>query len=266
MGGRQSKMEQAESDQARRAQAAAPPNSTHVNINANGNANDATKPPLPTIAVPSNTALDPAHEQPQTPSSPQSRSRRGSFSFLRRSRSREITSKAGPESGRKLSRRKNRAVSKEEATKQQVGIAPQLPSYHNLPQMNTPFVDGASETPNNASASASASAQPPLSSSANFRASPQVNTAEKPVSRSGYNPNAFYQRHQMADRNPATPSPQPATAATSSSSPQPSSHDSYARTESMKNRGRYSYATAGVNGNVNSPRRVRRRKDPTPFK
>ena len=44
-----------------------------------------------------------------------------------------------------------------------------------------------------------------------------------------------------------------------------SSHVS--RTESMANRGRYSYAssTAAVN-NVNSPRRVRRRKDPTPFK
>ena len=39
------------------------------------------------------------------------------------------------------------------------------------------------------------------------------------------------------------------------------------RSESMTNRGRYSYAnsTASVNA-VNSPRRVRRRKDPTPFK
>lgn len=40
------------------------------------------------------------------------------------------------------------------------------------------------------------------------------------------------------------------------------------RSESMTNRGRYSYAssTAQTQGNVNSPRRVRRRKDPTPFK
>lgn len=40
------------------------------------------------------------------------------------------------------------------------------------------------------------------------------------------------------------------------------------RSSSMTNRGRYSYAssTAQVGGNVNSPRRVRRRKDPTPFK
>jgi hypothetical protein len=41
--------------------------------------------------------------------------------------------------------------------------------------------------------------------------------------------------------------------------------DPYARTESMTHRGRYSYASSAVS-NVSSPRRVRRRKDPTPFK
>ncbi|KAI9893393.1 MAG: hypothetical protein M1814_006690 [Vezdaea aestivalis] len=40
--------------------------------------------------------------------------------------------------------------------------------------------------------------------------------------------------------------------------------DPYARTESMANRGRYSYASSAVS-TINSPRRVRRRKDPTPF-
>jgi hypothetical protein len=41
--------------------------------------------------------------------------------------------------------------------------------------------------------------------------------------------------------------------------------DPYARTESMTHRGRYSYASSAVS-TLNSPRRVRRRKDPTPFK
>lgn len=41
--------------------------------------------------------------------------------------------------------------------------------------------------------------------------------------------------------------------------------DPYARTESMTNRGRYSYASSSVT-TVNNPRKVRRRKDPTPFK
>ena len=41
--------------------------------------------------------------------------------------------------------------------------------------------------------------------------------------------------------------------------------DPYSRTESMANRGRYSYASSTVS-TLNSPRRVRRRRDPTPFK
>lgn len=40
--------------------------------------------------------------------------------------------------------------------------------------------------------------------------------------------------------------------------------DPYARTESMTHRGRYSYASSAVS-TINSPRRVRRRKDPTPY-
>lgn len=41
-------------------------------------------------------------------------------------------------------------------------------------------------------------------------------------------------------------------------------YDPYPRTESMTHRGRYSYASS-QHSTVNSPRRVRRRKDPTPF-
>ncbi|CEJ57149.1 Putative Septin [Penicillium brasilianum] len=40
--------------------------------------------------------------------------------------------------------------------------------------------------------------------------------------------------------------------------------DPYARTESMTHRGRYSYASSAVS-TVNNPRRIRRRKDPTPY-
>ncbi|KAI9733343.1 MAG: hypothetical protein M1834_003427 [Cirrosporium novae-zelandiae] len=52
-------------------------------------------------------------------------------------------------------------------------------------------------------------------------------------------------------------------AALGGSSGQPAT-DPYARTESMTHRGRYSYASSAVS-TINSPRRVRRRKDPTPF-
>jgi hypothetical protein len=45
----------------------------------------------------------------------------------------------------------------------------------------------------------------------------------------------------------------------------PESIDPYARTESITHRGRYSYASSAVS-TINSPRRLRRRKDPTPYK
>ena len=51
----------------------------------------------------------------------------------------------------------------------------------------------------------------------------------------------------------------------SASSPAPSAEDPYGRTESMTHRGRYSYASSAISS-INSPRRVRRRKDPTPYK
>lgn len=41
--------------------------------------------------------------------------------------------------------------------------------------------------------------------------------------------------------------------------------DPYARSESMTHRGRFSYASSAVS-TINSPRRLRRRKDPTPYK
>lgn len=67
---------------------------------------------------------------------------------------------------------------------------------------------------------------------------------------------------------PALPRPQSGFAAAAPpplSSPTADSIDPYARTESMTHRGRYSYASSAVS-TVNSPRRIRRRKDPTPYK
>ncbi|KAI9374112.1 septin [Aspergillus egyptiacus] len=45
----------------------------------------------------------------------------------------------------------------------------------------------------------------------------------------------------------------------------PDYSDPYARTESMTHRGRYSYASSYVSTATNNPRRLRRRKDPTPY-
>lgn len=84
---------------------------------------------------------------------------------------------------------------------------------------------------------------------------------------SNYNPGALNFSRPSVDRgsrmtqnqNMASAAPVPG------SSPSYMDYDPYPRTESMTNRGRYSYASSQHSA-VNSPRRVRRRKDPTPFK
>ena len=67
--------------------------------------------------------------------------------------------------------------------------------------------------------------------------------------------------------SPSRPSMDPAYSVVSVPPPIPTGAwvDPYARTESMTHRGRYSYASSAIS-TINSPRRVRRRKDPTPFK
>ncbi|KAL4800526.1 hypothetical protein BDV19DRAFT_375754 [Aspergillus venezuelensis] len=64
--------------------------------------------------------------------------------------------------------------------------------------------------------------------------------------------------------SPLSPSSQPRASRSAMSTPVPPDNDPYARTESMTHRGRYSYASSYVS-TVNNPRRLRRRKDPTPY-
>lgn len=61
------------------------------------------------------------------------------------------------------------------------------------------------------------------------------------------------------------PRPQSVSRSTMSTPVKPESSDPYARAESMANRGRYSYVSSAASS-VNNPRRLRRRKDPTPYK
>ncbi|EFR02500.1 Sep4b [Nannizzia gypsea CBS 118893] len=65
-----------------------------------------------------------------------------------------------------------------------------------------------------------------------------------------------YQTRPVMDVPPVPPLPPGARAALS--------RDPYAASDSMTHRGRYSYASSAVS-TINSPRRVRRRKDPTPY-
>jgi hypothetical protein len=205
-----------------------------------------TKPPNPLNptykeASPDNTAL-PQLPQSNGDTQPTAGPRRSSFGFLRRKSSSETRGGHRSASGSKMSR-KQKALAQEEALRRQREAAmlpkqpPRLPTHSPLPQID--HFGGADERPDSvAIVSNRAGAYNP-------------------------NPNPNFSRPSVEQRAaPNAHGPMP---------PMPESvssymdFDPYPRTESMTHRGRYSYASSAIS-TVNSPRRVRRRKDPTPFK
>lgn len=188
--------------------------------------------------------------------------RRPSFSFLRRQRTSEPhpAARNASASGRSISARTISGVSiagrkagnkqkeeQEELLRQQKEAAalskqpPRLPPHPPLPKINTFGVD----------------ASRPGS----------VAIVPSRVDGDSRRPSEIYGRppveYRMVTSPPYNVPPVPPI-------PDSSPADLYARTESMTNRGRYSYASSAVStmtlNTLNSPRRVRRRKDPTPFK
>ncbi|KAF2747471.1 hypothetical protein M011DRAFT_443271 [Sporormia fimetaria CBS 119925] len=164
--------------------------------------------------------------------------RRSSFNFLRRKSSSETRNGHRSVSGGKMSK-KAKALAQEEALRKQREAAmlpklpPQLPSHSPLPRIDN-FGGGIDD------------GRPDSVAIISNRAG-------------SYNlprPSAEY-RGAPAHSGPAPPLP--ANAASFMD------YDPYPASESMTNRGRYSYASSAVSAAVNNPRRVRRRKDPTPF-
>lgn len=144
---------------------------------------------------------------------------------------------------------------------------PRLPSHHPLPGM--PTFGGEDARPDsiamfNQNAHSNRGpppssythnyVQPPAQTAANF--SRPGNVAMAPAQRDNSSSPAYALRGASASASPT-----PAGIATVNGD------ESTERTGSMTNRGRYDYtAAAAQSGHVNSPRRMRRRKDPTPFK
>ncbi|KAI4178910.1 MAG: hypothetical protein LQ346_007321 [Caloplaca aetnensis] len=175
--------------------------------------------------------------------------RRPSFSFLRRSKSREgaprtvsqegarRSSSGGSLSGRKLSKKK--LVLEREREMRQENIPPFPPRIPDIPRTQTlQTFGGENDRPDSV---AIVSGKPDEYKSARSfsqvsRGSPRLavthNVPVPPI------PMGF-----LGPRSPVDPS---------------------GRAESMTNRGRHSYASSAVS-TVNGPRRLRRRKDPTPF-
>lgn len=202
-------------------------------------------PPSSNVAPsPEPTASHPNRLQKSQSGEPQHGPRRGSFSFLRRQKSKDGGNGLRSASGSKMGK-KQKALAEEQLRQQQAIPAqpPRLPTHAPLPQMNTFGGDSAEVRPDSiAIMSNRLGSYSPAGSRV-----PQGhgNTVQPPYG------------------VPVPPIPGPKSAARNTSNG--GYVDPYARTESMTHRGRYSYASSAVS-TLNSPRRVRRRKDPTPFK
>ena len=129
--------------------------------------------------------------------------------------------------------------------------APSLPIHSPLPVINTESF-GSKQQPTS----------PPLSPSRNFSRP----NAMAPLSSNGSNSSSS-PAHALRASQQLSSSSSPAA------DPRGRTNGEYvphmkqsSRHESITNRGRSSYSSSMIGGNVSSPRRIRRRKDPTPFK
>jgi hypothetical protein len=162
--------------------------------------------------------------------------RRGSFSFLRRSKSGDRVSSVRSVSGGKLSKKQRILAREQEMQREQIpGQAPMIPDLPLAPQLQT--FGGEDARPDSVAIVSNRMGKFGRDKSV-LRDS--MDTSSSP-------------RYYDVPIPPVPPELQSGQV------------DPYARTESMTNRGRYSYASSMVSG-INTPRRLRRRKDPTPFK
>ncbi len=171
--------------------------------------------------------------------------RKGSFNFLRRSKSRErsVSERSTPQ--RKLSKKERSRKRDQEMLQQQIPSAPpRIPIVPHPPDLQT-FGGDAARLDNGAIMSNRAGGS--------FQYRLAQKTSQEAMGSDMY-------RGMSVPPVPPIPSIPGVT-------PIPTSPyvDQYARTESMAHRGRASYASSAIS-TINSPRKIRRRKDPTPFK
>ena len=187
--------------------------------------------------LPSPTAADDASKLPPE--------RRSSFNFLRRQKS------ADSANNRKTLKKQKHMQVQQPAVPP---IPPQLPTHAPLPQINS--FGGENARPGRY--------YDPFSADGGSNNLNVNNSAGARISTSSYQPVARPMTNSSGLPPHGVPIP-----------PIPNSlpvsrngdFDPYATAESMTHRGRYSYASSAVSGGgINGPRRVRRRKDPTPFK
>lgn len=189
----------------------------------------ATSPTTSSHPSTNNTTTDPSAQHKIDPN------RRSSFGFLRRQKSTEGSHKSGMLS----KKHKGYQYPPQQSVPR---VPPQLPTPAPLSVMDSTSFIGEN-------------AQQQYASRGYVSPGGSSYTSTSPLHQSSYPPN-----YEV----PVPPMPAGMTPYSRNGD-----YDPYARTESMTHRGRYSYASSAISAgtsNINSPRRVRRRKDPTPFK
>ena len=170
--------------------------------------------------------------------------RRPSFSFLRRSKSQERSAPQRSVSGGKLTKKQRSHVREQEMLKEQIPQRP--PKIPDLPPPPPALQSFGGEDPRPDSLAI-------ISNRAGgYNYHPRTISSVSRASFSQPSPGMY--------SNVPIP-PIPVGPVELNGEPV----DSLGRTESMTNRGRYSYASSAVS-TINNPRKMRRRKDPTPFK
>jgi len=202
-------------------------------------------PAVDTVIVPEATALSSSESEEQANSEQSRPRRRGSFSFLTRSKSHEIPITRNP-SGRKMLRNKKlRDQEERRRQEQQMPAVPQapptLPSLPNMEPMDDARPDSIAIVSGRGH---------------NYRSSPPPANFSRPGAK------------QTSVSNSSMPSMSSTGSLSNPNSygvPLPPMPNSLPRTESIVSRGRESYAPS-ISASMQSPRRMRRRKEPEAFK
>jgi len=171
--------------------------------------------------------------------------RKASFSFLRRSKSRERSVSGSSTSQRKLSKKDRFRMREQEMMQEQIpSRPPTIPIVPHLPDLQAfGGEDERSESLAIMSNRANGSFQHRLAQKASQEAMGSEMYRGMPIP-------------------PVPPIPSIPGMIPINRSPY---IDAFPLSESMTHRGRYSYASSAIS-TINSPRKIRRRKDPTPFK
>ncbi|KAG8534225.1 uncharacterized protein KY384_001069 [Bacidia gigantensis] len=167
--------------------------------------------------------------------------RKSSFNFLRRTKSRDRSASTGSAPQRKLSKKESKRMREEEIKRMQNQIPagpPRIPVVPSQPQIQSFGGEGAKQV------------------SASIMSNRAAGTFPQRLAQktSQENIGANYYRGMPVPPVPPVP-PIPGHTAGGFGD----------AGESMANRGRYSYASSAIS-TINSPRKIRRRKDPIPFK